>query len=256
VVAGAEAEARARGYHFILCGLEHELADEPAYVRLLTRRHVDGIFFVHPSTEEDNRHLARLLRDGIPMVTTAYEVPGERLTVVDVDNVTGGRQATGHLVARGHRRVATLTGPAGWQAAEDRAHGYTLALREGGIGVDPALVARGDWTYAGGYRAMRELLAREEPFSAIFIQNDEMAIGAMRALRERGLRVPGDISIVGYDDIAVAEYLDPPLTTVRQPMREVGALATRLLIEAIEEPDAAPREVRLQTELISRASCR
>jgi DNA-binding LacI/PurR family transcriptional regulator len=255
VIAGAEAEARKHGYRFMLGSTERNLQDEPEYIRLLTERHVEGILFARPSTEVDNRHLVDLLRDGVPIVTTAYYLPGESLTVVDVDNLDGAYQATRHLLEYGHSQAAMITGPATWKSTHDRTLGFTRALEQAGAMADPALIAEGDWSYPSGHQAMRALLARERPFSAVFAQNDRMAIGALCALREARLSVPQDISIVGYDDIPGAEYAAPPLTTIRQPMREVGAIATRLLIRAIEEPDAAPEEVLLKTELIRRSSC-
>ncbi len=255
VIAGAEVEARKHGYFFMLGSTERNLQDEPEYIRLLTERHVEGILFARPSTEPDNYHLISLLRDGVPVVTTAYHLPGETLTVVDVDNVEGAQQATRCLLEHAHRQVAMITGPTIWKSVNDRTQGYALALEAAGVAFNPDLIAEGDWSYESGYRAMRDLLARDRSLSDVFAQNDRMAIGAMRALREAGRRVPQDVSVVGYDDIPVAAYCDPPLTTVRQPMREVGEVATRLLIQAIEEPGSVQGEVLLKTELIRRGSC-
>ncbi len=256
VIAGAEVEARRHGYFFMLCSTERNPNDEPEYIRLLAERHVDGMLFARPSTESDNRHLVDLLREEVPVVTTAYHLPGVALTVVDVDNVDGARQATRCLVASGRRPIAMIKGPARWKSVADRTEGYTLALQEAGLAGDPSLVAEGDWSYESGYQALRELLASGQPFSGLFAQNDRMAIGAIRALREAGRRVPEEVSVVGYDDIPVAEFFDPPLTTIRQPMREVGETATRLLIQVIEEGNAIQgQEVLLKTELIRRGSC-
>ncbi len=256
VIAGAEAEARRHGYFFMLGSTERNLQDEPEYIRLLTQRRVEGILFARPSTEPDHRHLINLIRKGTPVVTTSFEIPGEKLTVVDVDNVDGAQQAVNCLLASGHRHIAMISGPSGWKSVADRTRGYQIALKAAGIPFKAALIAEGDWTYDGGYRAAQELLARAKPFTSLFAQNDRMAIGAMRALREVGRRIPEDVSIVGYDDIPVAAYCDPPLTTVRQPMREVGVVATRLLIQTIEQPEMARREdVLLKTELIQRDSC-
>jgi DNA-binding LacI/PurR family transcriptional regulator len=258
VIAGAEVEARKHNYFLMLGSTERNPQDEPEYLRLLTERHVEGILFARPSTEPDNRHLAQLLRDGVPVVTTAYYLPEEMLTVVDVDNVDGGRQATRCLLENGHRRVAMITGPFAWRSVKDRARGYVLALEEAGWTVNPGLIMEGDWSYESGYRAMQLLLGRESTgpsFTALFAQNDRMAIGAIRALNEAGRRVPHDVSIVGYDDIPGAGYCTPPLTTIRQPMQELGALATRLLIQAIEKPGSVQGEVLLKGELIRRDSC-
>jgi LacI family transcriptional regulator, galactose operon repressor len=256
VIAGAEGEARKHGYFFMLGSTERNLRDEPEYIRLLTQRHVEGILFARPSTEPDYHHLIKLVRQGTPVVMTSFEIPGEELTVVDVDNVDGAQQALNCLLAGGHRQIAMIAGPAGWKSVADRTRGYQTALKTAGIPWKPAQVAEADWSYDGGYRAAQELLARGKPFTALFAQNDRMAIGAMRALREAGRHIPEDVSVVGYDDIPAAAYCDPPLTTVRQPMRQVGAVAARLLIQAVEEPDLARREgMLLATELIQRDSC-
>jgi DNA-binding LacI/PurR family transcriptional regulator len=255
VIAGAEAEARQYGYRFMLGSTERNPEDEPEYIRLLTEHHVDGILFARPSTEPDNRYLVNLLRDGVPVVTTAYHIPGEALTVIDVDNVDGGLQATRCLLERGHRRIAMISGPGSWKSVHDRTQGYIMALEAAGMVFDPSLVAWADWSFRSGYQAAQELLARGPLFSALFVHNDQMAIGALRALHEAGCRTPEDVSVVGYDDIPMAEYCQPPLTTIRQPMREVGALATRLLIQAVEKPGAPQKELLLKTELILRDSC-
>ncbi|MCI0578195.1 MAG: LacI family transcriptional regulator [Chloroflexi bacterium] len=255
VIAGAEVEARKHDYFFMLGSTERNPQDEPEYLRLLTERHVEGILFARPSTEPDNRHLSKLLGDGVPVVTTAYYLPDETLTVVDVDNVDGGQQATRCLLEYGHQRVAMITGPTGWRSVKDRAKGYGRALEEAGLAVDPGLIVEGDWSYESGYQAMLALLARRVAFTALFAQNDRMAIGAIRALSEAGRRVPQDVSVAGYDDIPVAGYCTPPLTTIRQPMQELGALATRLLIQAIEKPGSIRGEVLLKGELVRRDSC-
>jgi len=256
VIAGAEVEARKHGYYFMLGSTERNPQDESQYIRLLTERYVEGILFSRPSTEPDDRALLNLLRDNIPVVTTAYHIPGVALTVVDIDNIDGGRQATACLVENGHRQIAMVSGPASWKSVGDRATGYRQALETAGIAYDPRLVVEGDWSYESGYRAMQELLQRGDTFTGVFAQNDQMAIGGIRTLREAGRRVPEDVAIVGYDDIPVAAYSDPPLTTIRQPMREVGAVATRLLIQIIEETGAIEGgEVLLRAELVRRRSC-
>jgi LacI family repressor for deo operon, udp, cdd, tsx, nupC, and nupG len=148
-----------------------------------------------------------------------------------------------------------ITGPAGWKSVNERTEGYKLALERAGIPFDASLVEHGDWSYQSGYEAMGRLLAKAPQITALFAQNDRMAIGAMRALREAGHRIPDGVAIVGYDDIPTAAYSHPPLTTIRQPMQQVGEVATRLLIELIDDPDAEREEVLLKTELVRRGSC-
>jgi DNA-binding LacI/PurR family transcriptional regulator len=256
VIAGAEVEARQRGYFFMLGSTERNAQDEPEYIRLLTERQVEGILFARPSTEPDDRHLVSLLRGGVPVVTTAYHIPGEPLTVVDVDNVDGGRKATQCLIDGGHRRIGMIAGTPHWKSVTDRTQGFKLAVEEAGIPFDENRIEAGDWSYESGYEAMIRLLERAPDITAVFSQNDRMAIGAMRALREKGRSVPEDVAMVGYDDVPAAAYSHPRLTTIRQPMREVGALAARLLIELIDNPEGGEsHEVLLSTELIVRDSC-
>jgi LacI family transcriptional regulator len=254
VVVGAEAEARKHGYFFLLCSTERNPHDEPEYLRLLGEREVDGILFSRPSTEEDPRHIVSLIRRGVPLVTTSYHVPGEDLTVVDVDNEDGGYKATQHLIDYGHRAIGMITGPSDWKSVKDRSAGYHLALAHAGIEPQTASVVHGDWSYASGYHAAMRLFRQTPHASGLFVQNDRMAIGAMRAMREMHIRVPEDVAVVGYDDILPAAYSSPPLSTLRQPMQEVGQLATQLLIEAIGNRDTEKKEVLLKTELIIRAS--
>jgi LacI family transcriptional regulator len=255
VIIGAEIEARRSGYFFILGSTERNPADEPEYFRLLTERQVDGILFARPSTEEDGQHLVSLIRQGVPLVTTAYYVPGEKLMVVDVDNVDGGFQATNCLIQGGHRCIGMIMGPAGWKSVDDRARGCRLALEEAGIAFNPSFLERADWSLQGGYEATKRLLSRAPELTALFAHNDWLAIGAMKAMREAGRRLPEDMAVVGYDDLPVAAYMDPPLTTMRQPMQEVGQLAAKLLIQSIENSDIERKEVLLKAALIRRRSC-
>lgn len=255
VIIGAEVEARRSGYFFLLGSTERNPTDEPEYLRLLTERQVDGILFARPSTEENNEHLVSLIHKGVPLVTTAYYIPGVELAVVDVDNVGGGLQATNCLIQAGRRRIGMITGPASWKSVDDRAQGYRLALERAGIEFDEAFVTEGDWSLQSGYEAMNHLLSQTPELTALFVQNDWMAIGAMKALREAGRQLPDDMAVVGYDDLPVAAYTDPPLTTIHQSMQKVGETATRMLIELIENPNAEKKTVLLKTELVRRGSC-
>jgi DNA-binding LacI/PurR family transcriptional regulator len=177
------------------------------------------------------------------------------VTVVDVDNVGGGRKATEYLLSLGHERIATLTGPSDWNSARDRTEGYVQALHAHAVTPDPALILEANWLHRDGYLGMQMLLEKQVPFTAVFAQNDRIARGAISALHAAGLRVPEDISVIGYDDIPEAEFSDPPLTTIRQPMKEIGQAATRLLIQMIENRETTPTQVLFDTELIVRSSC-
>lgn len=255
-IIGAEQEAKKQGYFFMLGITESDDVHEPEYFRLLAERRVEGILFLYPSlsTGRDHHYLDILIQHQVPLVTIAYQALNHTLTIVNVDNTTGGYLATRYLVEQGHRHIGLITGPPLWEPAQRRTEGYQKALAEAGIAYNPTLIEPGDWSYESGERAMRCLLARAPQLTAVFAQNDPMAIGALRALRAAGKRVPQDLALIGYDDIPVAPYIDPALTTIRQPMREVGRVAARLLIEALNHPEAEPREILLTPTLVRRDS--
>jgi LacI family transcriptional regulator len=256
VIAGAEEEAQKHGYLFMMGSTGRNPEDEPEYIRLFSEHQAAGFLFTRKSWDLDNRRLVELCDSGVPIVivTIEHHLPEERFTVVDVDNVMGGRQAARYLLDSGHRQIAMIKGPPGWKSVRDRSNGFVLELESDGLSLSDQVVTEGDWSHASGYRAMQQLLSRSEPFSALFAHNDQMAIGAMRALREAGKRIPTDVAIVGYDDIPAAEFAEPPLTTVRQPMREVGSVAARLLIQKIEQESQPNKVVLLNPELIQRGT--
>jgi DNA-binding LacI/PurR family transcriptional regulator len=254
VITGAEAEARRHGYRFLLNSSDKDNGQNQEYIRLVQERFVDGVLVVRHSDDKAQPHLIELLKQGLPVATTAYYLPGELLTVVDVDNLAGAYGAVRHLIEHGHHQIAQITGPLTMKAAADRSAGYLRALREIDVLPHPHLLVEGEWTYRSGYSAAKQLLQRQVPFTAVFAHNDEMAIAAIYALHEAGLRVPDDVSVIGYDGIPVGEYSIPPLTTVRQPIREIGRLATQLLIQQVEGIDVTPSISLLQTELVVRRS--
>ncbi len=255
-IAGAQAEAHKQGYSLILSSTDRNRQNQPEYMHLVSKGHVEGLVFFYPILELDGFHLNYLISNGIPIAAAnSPYAPGLKIPVVDHDNVDGGEQAARHLLDHGHRQIAMITGPTNWKATGDRTKGYTLALAAAGVAFDPQMIDEGDWTYRSGYEAMQRILSRSLSFSALFAQNDRMAIGAIRAIREAGLRVPEDVSVIGFDDTPGVEYFDPPLTTMRQHPYELGSTATQLLIKVIEEPGFLPEEVLLKTELIRRSSC-
>jgi LacI family transcriptional regulator len=255
-VAGAELETRRRGYYLIIASVEGEAEDdEVGYLRLMLERRVEGLIVFRPQLPLEPEQLPPAA-DRVPLVSIgSNELPG--FTAVDVDNRGGGFEATSLLVARGHREVATITGPQDWPSAQARLDGYREALREAGLTYDESLVeAASDWGLESGQQALARLLARSARFTAVFAHSDLLALGAIRELRSRGLAVPADVSVVGYDDIPVASFVEPPLTTMRQPMREVGALAAKLLLDRITGDGDAPVDgpIHLPTTLVERGS--
>jgi DNA-binding LacI/PurR family transcriptional regulator len=173
---------------------------------------------------------------------------------VSATNWAGGRAAAQHLLTLGHRRIAALLGPPDSPATRDRLAGYRTALEAAGVPVDPALVRYGDWRAAPARETMGDLLALANPPTAVFAGNDEQCLGIYRALYERGLRVPDALSVVGFDDLPLASLLAPPLTTVRQPLREMGRVATKLLLRLIAGEPVERVRVELATPLVRRGS--
>jgi DNA-binding LacI/PurR family transcriptional regulator len=200
------------------------------------------------------------LENDLPFVLAGRH-PDERVNYVDVDNVGGARIAVEHLMRLGHTRVATITGPLTMTSGEDRLVGYRQALEAQRLAVDERLIAEGDYTEASGALAMRRLLA-DSP-TAVFAASDVMAIGALKALREAGLRVPQDVALVGFDDVTIATAVEPPLTTVRQPIGRLGSMAVDLLLNLMEKPQSPTGQVPsgpaarivLPTKLVVRGSC-
>jgi LacI family repressor for deo operon, udp, cdd, tsx, nupC, and nupG len=258
--AGAEREARQRGFFLIVGSVEDEVAgDEPAYLRLMLQRRVEGLIVARPSAELEESQLLAEAAARVPLVAIAPHRTPRGVSVVDVDNRRGGLEATAYLLGQGHRQIATITGPIGWASAAARLDGYRRALRDAAVAEDPRLIVTGDdWTLTTGEIAAEQLIAQGHAFTAIFAQSDQLALGAISALRTRGLRVPDDVSVIGYDDIPVARFVDPPLTTIQQPMREVGAAAAAIVIDGIRAQRAGeavrPVRQRLRAPLIVRGT--
>ncbi|MBC9724301.1 LacI family DNA-binding transcriptional regulator [Streptomyces sp. TRM68367] len=233
-------------------------ADHARVGRYLAGGHVDGalVFSLHL----DDPLPGLIQRAGVPTVfggRPGWSDGTSGVVYVDSDNRGGAREAVRHLLGLGRTRIAHITGPLDQTSAADRLDGFRDVMAD----ADPHLVAEGDFTPAGGERAMRELLGRRPCLDAVFAGNDLMAAGALRVLREHGRRVPDDVAVAGFDDmLPVAEQTDPPLTTVRQDIEEAGRLMARLLLRgldgstAAETPSAAPSGVVLPTTLIRRAS--
>jgi LacI family transcriptional regulator len=242
------------GYSVFLCNSDGRVEKEQAYVRSLLSKRVDGVVFITAggSTEP----LKDLTRHDTPVVVVDREVPLSLADLVLLNNKMGGSLATRHLLDLGHRRIACITGPSMLTPSADRVRGYREAMEQAGIALDPQWIVQGDFRPSGGEAGMRQLLGLSEPPTAVFACNDLMAIGALHAIRAAGLRVPQDISLVGFDDIALAADLIPPLTTIAQPIAEMGEIAVRLLLSRINgkrELTQTQRHV-LEPRLVQRES--
>jgi DNA-binding LacI/PurR family transcriptional regulator len=259
VVGGIEEFALAHGYSVFLATSHADPTREMRAVRSFHEHRVDGILV--NSSRVGALYLPLLSEMRVPIVLINNQHPGEFIYSVTIDNLNAGREATRHLVDLGHQRIGYVGNQFGIQADTERFAGYRQVLEEAGLGFEPELVAHGDGGPEGGLRAMRRLLQLPEPPTAVFCYNDMEALGALRAARERDLKVPGDLSVVGLDDLYLSSYSDPPLTTVRQPKHEMGRLAAQILVDllaggkpevqvtipgtlVVRESTAPPRNVR------------
>ncbi|MFI5807596.1 LacI family DNA-binding transcriptional regulator [Streptomyces sp. NPDC051561] len=225
----------------------------------LAGHRVDGVLVVSLSADDPLPDLLTEL--GIPAVISGRRAADEPLPWVDADNVGGARQAVAHLAARGHRRIATITGRLDIYGAQCRLAGYRDALTEAGLPPDESLIAPADFTEEGGRAAMEVLLTRDPLPDAVFVASDVMAAGARQVLRARGIRVPEEMAMVGFDDSSIARHMEPPLTSVRQPIEEMGRVMAHTLLGEIARaglPVGAPRppqpQLMLPTELVARSS--
>jgi len=223
---------------------------EATYGELVRSGRADGAVVSGPLF--DDPELADLVADGFPIVIQGH-LPGASAPSVDIDNEASARLAVDHLLELGHRRIACITNAAlTYTAAADRLAGYREALAAAGVTADPDLVDEGAFEAASGHRAMTRILQRGRP-EAVFVASDVVALGAIGALREAGLRVPDDVSVVGFDDVPLAAYFDPPLTSIRVPAYDLGLAAGNALLDRIAGRDV-PARTLLPTELIVRAS--
>ncbi|HXF85957.1 MAG TPA: LacI family DNA-binding transcriptional regulator [Anaerolineales bacterium] len=226
--------------------------EEKIFPRISRKGLLDGVL-VQSGHHGDQQIIWRLVNSKMPLVVAGRPFRSDGVSYIDIDNVKASYNAVSHLIRLGRRRVATIAGPAHSTVGLDRREGYVKALYEHGLEVNESLIAEGDFTESGGYSAMQSLLPAKP--DAVFAASDIMAIGAMRAAREAGLRIPHDIAFVGFDDLPIATLSDIQLTTVRQPVVQFGYKAVELLIDLIENGLNPPRRVIMDTELIVRDSC-
>jgi LacI family transcriptional regulator len=233
--------------------VRHGSARPASWTSALAGHDTDGVILV---TSELTMPQLRQVRDeGIPLVVVdPVNLPEAELPSVGATNWAGGMAATDHLVSLGHRRIGAITGPADYLCSRARVDGYRSSLDRVGAQFDQALVRHGDFQHEGGFLRGGELLDLAEPPTAIFAGSDQQALGVYEAARRRGLRIPQDLSVVGFDDLPAARWVSPPLTTVRQPLADMGRVAAEMLGDLIEGIQLRSQRVELATELIVRES--
>jgi LacI family transcriptional regulator len=253
LVAGVTEALYEHDLRVVLCPTRNEHDRELSLLARLMHGTTDGAILIHPSETSDE--LLRTQQREYPLVVIDPPVSIDRsIPVVGSAHWSGGRVATEHLLELGHRRIAVITGPAQWSASKERLAGYRSALQAAGLEPSPELECESDFTVEGGKRAAERLLLLQHRPTAIFALNDNMAVGVLHAARRRGIAVPEELSVVGVDDAGLAATVVPPLTTIRQPLQEMGRVAVSLLWRILQERQIEAAPILLSTQLIVRES--
>ncbi len=251
LIRGVQATALENGYDLIACSSFG--GDDSTAAKFLKEKRVDGVIISAHNLPDER--ILESARKGFPVVVLDRLLKGDHIYNVLVDNEKGGYMATELLIRNGCRNIAYISGPTNSYDHRSRFKGYMRALQDYNLKYPSNLNLPGWFTIDGGYTATKLLMAQREMPDAIFYANDEMAVGGLKAFKEAGIRVPDEISVIGFDDIFLAEYVNPPLTTVRQPKFELGALAAHLIMQVLEGREI-DHEYMLATELVVRKSCR
>lgn len=253
VMRGMDQTAQRSGYHLMVSSSHDNKAEIEAALRSMRGR-VDGLIAMSPLLDVPS--LIANVPATLPLVLLNCEVKGDGYDALTIENQSGAYQAVSHLIALGHRSIAIILGAHGNYDAEERLLGYRAALRDSGIDPRPEWELPGDFTEISGFAAVASLLALRDRPTAVFAANDTMAIGALSALREAGVLVPDHVAIVGFDDIPLARYMSPPLSSVHVAIAELGTRAVEMLLHAIKRKNEHTRHhQRLETTLVIRRSC-
>jgi LacI family repressor for deo operon, udp, cdd, tsx, nupC, and nupG len=250
IIEGAEIEARQRGYFLLSSSARDPQAFQALAEELIGHRRVDGLIVINPYVDE--RYLA--VPVNFPVVFVGACSRDNTICSVSLDDEKAAYEATKHLITLGHRQIAMITGPMEEDCSRDRSDGYVRALRDAGLAVDLSLTIEGDWSATSGQDALLSLAEQGRLPSAIFAQNDRMALGVLHTARDMGLNVPQQLAVIGVDDMPLASYFDPPLTTMHQDMPRIGREATRMLTHAIDKSIDSCTQLKLSAQLIVRQS--
>ncbi|MGY5359635.1 ribose operon transcriptional repressor RbsR [Cronobacter dublinensis] len=253
LVRGVERSCFERGYSLVLCNTEGDEQRMNRNLETLLQKRVDGLLLLCTETHQPSPAIMTRY-PAIPTVMMDWSPFDGDSDVIQDNSLLGGDIATRHLIEKGFTRIACVTGPLDKTPARLRLEGYRTAMQRAGLAVPEGYEVIGDFEFGGGLRAMQSLLALPEPPQAVFMGNDAMAVGAYQALYQAGLRIPQDIALVGYDDIELARYMTPPLTTIHQPKDELGELAIDVLIHRMAQPELQQQRLQLTPVLMERGS--
>jgi LacI family transcriptional regulator len=251
IMLGAEQALAERGYYLLVRVVRLEQLADLSSLNVTKERRVDGVLLAGP--EIPRRQILALRNQNLPIVLIDNSLSHTSIDCVVSEDGEGGYMAAHHLVEHGHKQIVILTGPLAWPSNQARYEGYRRAVQEHGLEI--LEVHEIETTVDSGLNAMRVALKQHPQLTAVFAVNDSMAIGAMRALREQGRRVPDDVAVIGFDDIEWASHAEPPLTTIKVYKRQIGMLAAQRIIQLIENGDQAPVCSRVGTSLIVRETC-
>ncbi|EHS5338202.1 DNA-binding transcriptional regulator CytR [Salmonella enterica subsp. enterica serovar Okatie] len=254
IIRGIEVTAAEQGYLVLIGDCAHQNQKEKTFLNLIITKQIDGMVLLSSrlpfdASVEEQRNLP-------PMVMSNEFAPELELPTVHIDNLTAAFNAMNYLLDLGHKRIGCIAGPEDMPLCHYRLQGYVQALRRSGIVVDPHYIARGDFTFEAGANALKQLLEQPLPPTAVFCHSDVMALGTLSWAKRQGLKVPDDLSIIGFDNIALAEFCDPPLTTVAQPRFDIGREAMLLLLDQMQGQNVSSGSRLMDCELIIRGSAR
>ncbi|PSN07371.1 ribose operon transcriptional repressor RbsR [Siccibacter turicensis] len=253
LVRGVERSCFERGYSLVLCNTEGDEQRMNRNLEMLLQKRVDGLLLLCTETHQPSAELIRRYPN-IPTVMMDWAPLDGQCDLIQDNSLLGGDIATQHLIDKGYTRIACITGPLDKTPARLRLEGFRTAMKRAGLPVPAEYEITADFEFAGGFRAMESVLTLKERPQAVFIGNDAMAVGAYQALWHAGVAIPNDMAIVGYDDIELARYMTPPLTTIHQPKDELGELAIDVLIHRMSQPELAQQLLQLTPELMDRGS--
>ena len=252
ILSGIGTEAERQGYQMLIADLKSQPSLEKHYIEAIKQRQVDGIISLSANMTQK---LETLITERYPLVMVVQCVPNYKIPSVSIDNMAASKALMTHLIRLGHREIAHLTVSPLQMPYQDRLNGYISALEEHKIPVDNELISYGEPAIKGGYDQMWTLLAKQKKFTAVFAAGDTMAIGAMKALKDQGLRVPEDCAVVGFDDIDLSSVWEPAITTIRQPKEMMGRIAFQKLLALMQNEPISVSQEYLPYELVIRESC-
>ena len=252
IFSSVESTLEAAGYKVLVCRVQDTLSNERIYLDLLMQNRVDGIILMHESNNPEV--YAQLKKTQVPIVLAGIDIPGLQFPQVRIDDMAAAMDGTRYLLRLGHRKIGLITG-SGYSVGDKRLEGYKKSLAEYGVSFDESLLEAGGYTIESGYEAMKTLLARHSHLDAVFALSDEMAVGALRAAYEQRRSIPEEISLLGFDGITLSAYTTPKLTTVSQPISEIGEKSAVILMKMLQSKDPVPKLTLIPHSLQEGHSC-